>query len=72
MDDGCYGCHDGLGYRCRHDSYFVDTRTGRPFCAECVGVLASWELDGCPDPDGDSPYWDWVDAATAERIFTGA
>lgn len=69
---GCFGCRDTVGYRVRHDAYYVDTRTNRAFCAECVGVLAGWELDGCPDPDGDSPYWTWIDAETVERVFTKA
>jgi len=53
----CYGCADinrgALGQRTSgrvNESVFVDSRTGRGFCAECVMALVSWELDGCPDP----------------------
>jgi len=58
--EGCFGCFNDTGYIERHDAYFIDTRTGRRFCAECVVVLATWELDGCPEPDERS-YTEWVD-----------
>lgn len=48
----CYGCDDRA-------PIFTDNRTGRRFCHSCVEVLASWENDGCPDPDEVS-YPDWI------------
>jgi hypothetical protein len=57
--EGCYGCHCLSGRRFRHDSYFIDSRTGHRFCLECIAALVSWELDGCPEPDEVS-YPDWI------------
>ena len=58
--DGCYGCWHRSGYRCRHDSYFTDSRTGRQFCHECVEVLVSWELDNELTEPSQLAFVAWV------------
>jgi hypothetical protein len=59
--DGCYGCFYTEGRQCRHDDYFIDTRTGRRFCGECVTAMVQWELDGSPNPD-EHDYFEWSNA----------
>ncbi|MDQ2727955.1 MAG: hypothetical protein M3Y91_08870 [Actinomycetota bacterium] len=63
--EGCYGCYRTTGYRRRHPYYFTDSRTGRSFCHECIAVLVTWELDGCPEAD-ELDYPDWLGDAWPE------
>jgi hypothetical protein len=34
-----------------NEPFFEDIRTGRRFCHECIAMLATWELDGCPEAE---------------------
>ena len=66
----CYGCSDrnrradgSPGSGRVNEAVFVDSRTGRGFCAQDVIALAEWEMDGCPDsadPEFPYPYASWI------------
>lgn len=58
--DSCYGCWWYSPNTTGCDAIFQDTRTGHLYCHECILALASWEADGCPDPD-EHPYRAWFD-----------
>lgn len=64
----CYGCADtfrnAFGERKEHrvasdEPAFMDSRTGRWFCSDCIVCLVTWELDGRPEPDEHS-YPEWL------------
>jgi hypothetical protein len=66
----CYGCADtfrgALGQRREHrvssdEPTFMDSRTGRWFCSNCIVALVTWELDDRPEDDQpDNPYPEWL------------
>lgn len=56
--EGCYACWSSNGgYECRHGigGLFIDSRTGRGYCAEHVIALASFELDAHANGDDTDP-----------------
>ncbi len=55
----CFGCWWGSPHTSGGDAVFVDSRTGRRFCHEHIMILASWEMDGCPEVDF-AAYSEWI------------
>lgn len=60
--DRCFGCWYYQPRMGGHDPAFMDLRTGRRFCHECMAALVTWELDGEPEPD-ESAYPDWLNTS---------